>query len=140
MGREQLDRTKRFTDDGKLRSIISSAKFVPETPPEEECVGLGRLFKRKGREADEIDRELNIVDDDDKIVKKRKVVTLHETAAPAVKEKRILKSTFAKGTSDGISMDIERPKAKTDGVRRRVQFVIDTLTQGFWNSSRYQET
>ena len=123
MGREQLDRTKRFTDDGKLRGIISSAKFVPETPPEEDCVGLGRLFKRKEREADEIDRELNIVDDDEKVVKKRKVVIPHNSAAPAVKEKRILKLKFAKGTSDGISMDTERPEVKTDEVRRRVQFV-----------------
>jgi hypothetical protein len=71
MGKEQLDRTKRFTDDGKLRGIISSAKFVPECTDETEYVGFGQLFKAKGRTNEEIDRELDIVDE--KVVKKRKV-------------------------------------------------------------------
>jgi hypothetical protein len=71
MGKEQLDRTKRFTDDGKLRNIISSAKFVPEYEEEAEYSEIGHLFEIRGRTTEEIDKEL-IIEDDDKVSKKRK--------------------------------------------------------------------
>jgi hypothetical protein len=125
MGKEQLDRTKRFTDDGKLRGIISSAKFVPETSSHEESVGFGLLFKRMGREAEEIDRELNIVDDDDKVIKKRKVVALAETTPVPEKPKMILKLKFSNSKLEGISMEMQKSFAAVTGekVHRRVQFV-----------------
>ena len=72
MGREQLDRTKRFTDDGKLRGIISSAKFVPECREESEYVGFGQLFKYKGAKDEDIERELNVIDDE-KVSRKRRI-------------------------------------------------------------------
>jgi hypothetical protein len=71
MGKEQLDRTKRFTDDGKLTGIIQSAKFVPEYPEEVKYDGFGGLFRVQGRKDEEVERELDIVDED-QIVKKRK--------------------------------------------------------------------
>ena len=64
MGREQLDRTKRFTDDGKLRGIISSAKFVPECASEVKNVGFGQLFKVRGRKDEQVERELDVIDDE----------------------------------------------------------------------------
>jgi hypothetical protein len=67
MGKEESERTKRFTDDGKLRGIISSAKFVPENVVTEEEGGLGELFRTKEK-IDEID-ELSVIDE--KIGKKR---------------------------------------------------------------------
>lgn len=75
MGREQLDRTKRFTDDGKMRGIISSAKFVPKYEDEEmqEIDGFGELFRVKGRRDVDVERELEVCDDEDKVVKKRRV-------------------------------------------------------------------
>jgi len=74
MGRDQLDRTKRFTDDGKMRGIISSAKFVPRYENEERGMeGFGELFRVKGRKDVDVERELEVCDDDDKIVKKRRV-------------------------------------------------------------------
>jgi hypothetical protein len=76
MGKEQLDRTKRFTDDGKLSGIISSAKFVPRGDRMEEfgvleSTGLGQLFRVKGRKDEDLERELD-VGDDVKVVKKRR--------------------------------------------------------------------
>lgn len=77
MGKEQLDRTKRFTDDGKMRGIISSSKFVPACSGESEFIGFGELFKARGRTNEEADRELIIVDDS-KVVKKRKITEVLE--------------------------------------------------------------
>jgi hypothetical protein len=70
MGREQLDRTKRFTDDGKLRGIISSAKFVPPCSEETEDCGFGQLFRVKEK-TDEVDKELDVVEE--RPTKKRRV-------------------------------------------------------------------
>jgi hypothetical protein len=128
MGREQLDRTKRFTDDGKLRNIISSAKFVPDVGAEDEVGGLGALFKRRGREAEEIDRELNIVDDDDKVIKRRKV-TLEppkEKSGSVIvteisKGKKVIKLRFSPGKLASLSN--KTPASGADKPRRRVQFV-----------------
>src|SRR5579862_6167153 len=71
MGREQLDRTKRFTDDGKLRGIISSAKFVPPCSEQTEFCGFGQLFRVKEK-TDEIEKELSVVDEE-RTTKKRKM-------------------------------------------------------------------
>ena len=73
MGRDQLDRTKRFTDDGKMRGIISSAKFMPKYEEDDGEEGFGALFRVKGRKDVDVERELEVCDDDDKVVKKRKV-------------------------------------------------------------------
>src|ERR1700733_2816633 len=73
MGRDQLDRTKRFTDDGKMRGIISSAKFVPKYEEDGGEDGFGALFRVKGRKDVDVERELEVCDDDDKVVKKRRV-------------------------------------------------------------------
>jgi hypothetical protein len=73
MGRDQLDRTKRFTDDGKMRGIISSAKFVPKYEEDGGEDGFGVLFRMKGRKDVDVERELEVCDDDDKVVKKRRV-------------------------------------------------------------------
>jgi hypothetical protein len=128
MGREQLDRTKRFTDDGKLRNIISSAKFVPDMGGEEEIGGLGALFKRRGREAEEIDRELSIVDDDDKVVKRRKVTLQppkENSGRVIITEKadgkKVVKLRFSPGKLE--SLNTKTPPSRPDKPRRRVQFV-----------------
>ena len=71
MGREQLNRIKRFTDDGKLRGIISSARFVPEEDVDDESVSLGQLFRAQVNKDEDIEKELDV---EDKIVKRRKVV------------------------------------------------------------------
>jgi len=71
MGREQLDRTKRFTDDGKLRGIISSAKFVPPCSEEMADCGFGPLFRVKEK-TDEIEKELDVAEEG-RPLKKRKV-------------------------------------------------------------------
>ena len=73
MGRDQLDRTKRFTDDGKMRGIISSAKFVPKYEEDGGEDGFGALFRVKGRKDVDVERELEVCDDDDKVVKKRRL-------------------------------------------------------------------
>jgi hypothetical protein len=72
MGREQLDRTKRFTDDGKLRGIISSAKFVPESSVDEEYTGFGQLFKPKGIKDEQVERELDIIEGE-RVDKRRRI-------------------------------------------------------------------
>jgi len=74
MGREQLDRTKKFTDDGKLRGIISSAKFVPIVDDngtgDEDCKGFGQLFKVRAAKDEEVEKELEIIDGE-KPIRKR---------------------------------------------------------------------
>jgi len=108
MGRGELDRTKRFTDDGKLRGIISSAKFVPEVPLEEESKGFGRLFRVKGRKDEEIERELN-VDDDEKVVKKRKLGGVRFAGSPAF--------------SVEVNKDVTHEEGAKDTRKRAVMFI-----------------
>ena len=67
MGKEQLDRTKKFLDDGKLRGIISSAKFVPEMASGEQDdvgEGFGLLFRARGEKDEEIERQVDIIADE----------------------------------------------------------------------------
>lgn len=80
MGREQLDRTKRFTDDGKLRGIISSAKFVPECSEESDYCGFGQLFRMKEK-TDEIEKDLKVAEVDN--VPKKRRICFDEPVAPS---------------------------------------------------------
>ena len=67
MGKDQLDRTKKFLDDGKLRGIISSAKFVPEIASDEEedgGDGFGLLFRAREEKDEEIERQVDIIADE----------------------------------------------------------------------------
>jgi hypothetical protein len=101
MGKEQLDRTKRFTDDGKLSGIISSAKFVPRGDGTEGVGvmgdGLGQLFQVKGRKDEDLERELD-VGDDVKVVKRRRTdegVKFTQIAEPEVRGSPIPSTTPA---------------------------------------------
>jgi hypothetical protein len=68
MDREESEKAKRVTDDGKLRGIISSARFVSESL-EMECNGFGELFRVK-TDNDELDEFRPV----DKTSRKRKSV------------------------------------------------------------------
>jgi hypothetical protein len=122
MGKEQLDRTKRFTDDGKLRGIISSAKFVPEYDEEPEYPGIGQLFEIRGRTNEEIDRDLNI-EDEEKTVKKRKAGTKADES-PAVK--------IRKGENSSIKIPVvsvpeKRKLSKIVTLKIPKQEVLDSI-------------
>lgn len=131
MGKEQLDRTKRFTDDGKLRGIISSAKFVPEHEEEAEYPEIGHLFEIRGRTTEEIDREL-IIEDDDKVIKKRKAGGLANEPLPSKLRrgqnslKIPVESTLEKGNlSKVVTLKIPKQEFLHDipvKKQRRVQF------------------
>jgi hypothetical protein len=125
MGREQLDRTKRFTDDGKLRGIISSAKFVPECILESKDVGFGQLFKVRGRKDEKVERELDVIDDE-KVVKKRRVTDDRTTILNLRwEDKSISKIPFEtkKGKrSQIVVLKIPKQGGESSKKRRRVQF------------------
>ena len=125
MGREQLDRTKRFTDDGKLRGIISSAKFVPECPLEVKDVGFGQLFKVRERKDEKVERELDVIDDE-RVVKKRRV-TNDRTAILDVRleDDSISKTPLERKKrkrSQIVVLKLPKQGGESSKKRRRVQF------------------
>lgn len=138
MGRRELEGTKRFLEDGKLRGIISSAKFVPpireEDQEEGEEGGFGRLFKVKEKD-DEVDRELEIIEQEQK-GKKRKAQVEQTAVLDARRKGQLLepepkkrKLRFEDADMDEIPRrskiivsKIPQAPAK-DTARRRVQFV-----------------
>src|SRR5271170_7055136 len=123
MGREQLDRTKRFTDDGKMRGIISSAKFVPKYEEDGGENGFGKLFRVKGRKDVDVERELEVCDDDDRVVKKRRI------GFDEVKVSKILDFSLEEDTSKD-SMTNKRKRSKL------VVLKIPHLDQGSKNNKR----
>ena len=148
MGRQELEGTKRFLEDGKLRGIISSARFVPPITEEEEGEkatmgfgieggGFGRLFKVKEKD-DEVDRELEIIEQEQK-GKKRKVQVEPIAILDVDGKGRDVESSPRKrklGFEDAEDRDgipdrskmivllkIPNAPAKKSTARRRVQFV-----------------
>ena len=127
MGREQLDRTKRFTDDGKLRGIISSAKFVPECNLELKDVGFGQLFKVREEKDEKVERELDVIVDE-KVVKKRRIaVDNKKTAILDLRwqDKSISKIPLEMNKRNGsqiVVLNIPKQDEGSSKRRRRVQF------------------
>jgi hypothetical protein len=135
MGREQLDRTKRFTDDGKLRGIISSAKFVSECSLETDDIGFGQLFKARGRKDEEVERELDVFEDE-KSVKKRRIAQNPQDNTGSTKvldfieerTRRPLDGTQKRKRSKIVVLKVPPQKGESSTgdngkKRRRVQFV-----------------
>lgn len=126
MGREQLDRTKRFTDDGKLRGIISSAKFVPQCPSEVKDVGFGQLFKVRGRKDEQVERELDVIDDE-RIIKKRRVTddrrAILEVRWDDNSASKMLLDRKKRKRSQIVVLKIPKQDAGSRKKRRRVEFV-----------------
>lgn len=140
MGREQLDRTKRFTDDGKLRGIISSAKFVPECISESGDIGFGQqLFKVRGEKDEQVERELDVIDDE-RVIKRRRITEKPEDKDSGTKVLDLLRGekSLSKISLDGMNkrkrskiVVLKIPKQSEESSmentssrkRRRVQFV-----------------
>ena len=126
MGREQLDRTKRFTDDGKLRGMISSAKFVPECILEEKNFDFGQLFKVRDSKDEDVERQLDIIDGE-KVVKKRKFANPKVEIPITVLNLRWKDTLISKIPLDQTRSKVATPQPEEwgDQKRRRVQFAVD---------------
>jgi hypothetical protein len=128
MGKEQLDRTKRFTDDGKLRGIISSAKFMPVYDGDVKYGLLGGLFGTRGDKDEQVERELD--GHDDKVVKKRrveedKVEEILDIERVTPEPPPVVRKTRKRRGSNVVVLKIPKATAVTSNPgrkRRRVQF------------------
>jgi hypothetical protein len=126
MGREQLDRTKRFTDDGKLRGIISSAKFVPECDCDPEFEGFGQLFRVREKKDADVERELDVIEDEQ--VSKKRRVEFEASKIQGLDSRRdessivkMGKETMKRKRTQIVTLKIPNVEQRTNK-KRRVQF------------------
>lgn len=118
MGREQLDKTKRFTDDSKLRGIISSTKFVPDSHEESQYVGFGPLFKPRETTNGDIERELEVADDE-KVMKKN---VLAKNVENSDTERDVDGNTRKRSINVILKVPTDAQDGPENRKRRKVQF------------------